>query len=49
VQGWGRTAKSAALADFLELGQESLSRKGTRHTEYSQISGEEFDCLHTDF
>lgn len=29
-QGWGRTAK-LALRDFLETGQESLSKKGTTH------------------
>ena len=47
VQGQGRTAMSAALADFVEIGQESLSKKRTRSTEYSQISGEEFGCLNT--
>lgn len=45
VQGWGRTAKSTALADWLEKVQESFRKKGTRHTEYSQISGKEFGCL----
>lgn len=45
VQGWGRTAKSTALADWLENGQESFRKKGTRRTEYSQISRKEFGCL----
>lgn len=45
VQGWGRTAKLAALSDFLEIGQEILSKKGTTHIEYPQITVVEFVCL----
>jgi len=47
VQGQGRTAKLTVLSDFLEIGQESLSKKGTTHREYPQITGVEFVCLKT--
>lgn len=33
VQRWGRTAQLAALAGFLRIGQENLSKKGTRCTD----------------